>query len=271
MSHDVRGLSDPDRSVRLTVLDRLLLLLARDGDDDAVQALRAVVAGYRRFDTEIYTRALHDIGLFGDASLAGPLLDCLADADYGCQAWAATACGRLGIDAAGPLLIDLLAHPDGLAREAACQALGQLGDEAAIAPLAARLDDPAEFVRAAAGAALAEIGGQRALASLWGAFESRSYPRLGYVAAALAQFGPLVFDRLVQATRHDDPEMRFWAARALGSTGDPRASATLTRLVAEDDGVTRTGAHVRTAARTALKTLRRTGHRTSRDEETRQP
>lgn len=266
VSRDVRGLADQDRSVRLSVLDRLLLL-ARDGDHDAAQVLRAVVADYRRFDPEICTRALNQVCLFGDASLAGPLLDCLADAEYGCQAWAATACGRLGIDAAIPRLIDLLAHPDGLAREAACQALGQLGEETAIAALAARLDDPAEFVRAAAGAALAEIGGQGALASLWRAFESRSYPRMGYVAAALAQFGPLVFDRLALATRHEDPEMRFWAARALGSTGDPRAATILTRLAAEDDGVTRTGAHVRTAARTALKTLRRT----SSDEEIRQP
>ncbi|MFG3298761.1 HEAT repeat domain-containing protein [Micromonospora chersina] len=270
MSHDVRGLADPDRSVRLSVLDRLLLL-AGDGDDDGAQVLRAVVADYRRFDPEIYTRALNQVGLFGDASLAGPLLDCLADADYGCQAWAAGACGRLGIDAAVPLLIDLSAHPDGLAREAACRALGQLGEEAAIVALAARLDDPAEFVRAAAGAALAEIGGPRALASLWRAFESKSYPRMGYVAAALAQFGPLVFDRLVQATRHDDPELRFWAARALGSTGDPRADSILTRLAAEDDGVTRTGAHVRTAARTALRTLHRTERRTSSDDEIRQP
>ncbi|MET8233047.1 HEAT repeat domain-containing protein [Micromonospora sp. NPDC005298] len=62
---------------------------------------------------------------------------------------------------------------------------------------------------------------------------------------------------MVRATSHPDPEMRFWAARALGASGDERAAEVLTRLASDDHSTTRSGARVSTAAKTALKTLRR--------------
>ncbi|MEV7326643.1 HEAT repeat domain-containing protein [Micromonospora sp. NPDC093244] len=263
MPEELQPLTGPDRVLRGEALDRLVDLAA-GGDERAVQALRAVVAGYRQFDPEIYTRGLNRLWLFGDATLEEPLLVALADEQYGCQAWTARACGQLGIRAAEPLLIDLLEHPDGLTRESACQALGNLSSSAAIQPLTRRLDDPAEFVRAAASEALADIGSDDALTSLWAAFESRRFSRAGYLASALARFGPAVFERLVQATSHRDPEMRFWAARALGASGDERAAEVLTRLASDDHSTTGSGARVSTAAKTALKTLRRIHEREPR-------
>ncbi|MET8233048.1 HEAT repeat domain-containing protein [Micromonospora sp. NPDC005298] len=175
MPEELQQLTGPDRVLRGEALDRLVDLAA-GGDERAVRALRTVVAGYRQFDPEIYTRALNRLWLFGDATLEEPLLVALADEQYGCQAWTARACGQLGISAAEPLLIDLLEHPDGLTRESACQALGSLSSSAAIQPLTRRLDDPAEFVRAAASEALADIGSDDALAPC-GPRSSPSYSR----------------------------------------------------------------------------------------------
>ncbi|HEY0001310.1 MAG TPA: HEAT repeat domain-containing protein, partial [Actinoplanes sp.] len=50
---------------------------------------------------------------------------------------------------------------------------------------------------------------------------------------------------------------RYWAAVALGSTGDDRAVPTLERLMAADRGVTVFDGEVRAAAKKALRTLRR--------------
>jgi len=74
------------------------------GRDDATQALRGVVTGYREFDQEIQSRALNRLWAFSDGSLAEALSSALADADYGCQLWAAKACGELGIRAAEPAI-----------------------------------------------------------------------------------------------------------------------------------------------------------------------
>ncbi|MFI6265756.1 HEAT repeat domain-containing protein [Micromonospora sp. NPDC051006] len=236
---------------------RALLAGAERGDAASKQVLKEIVTGYRNFDPEIYSRALNLLVLFGDESLAEALLAALADQEYGCQAWAASGCGILRLQAAAPVLIDLLRHPDALVRESACEALGEIRDPTTITPLAQVLDDPAEHVRAAAAYALADIGDDDAIEQLWTALESPRRPvRAGYLSAALARPGTQTLDRLIQATSHDDPEVRFWAARALGATGDDRAEELLTHLAAEDHATVRTGAHVSTAAKKALKTLR---------------
>ncbi|WP_433284072.1 HEAT repeat domain-containing protein [Micromonospora sp. CA-244673] len=256
MHERLRELTDRDREVRLEAL-RVLLAGAEREDAAAKQVLREIVTGYRDFDPEIYTRALNLLVLFGDESLAEALCAALADEEYGCQAWGATGCATLRVQAAVPLLIDLLGHGDALARQWACEALGELGDRTAITPLAQVLDDPAEHVRAAAAHALADIGDDEAIEHLWNALESPRRPvRAGYLSAALAHPATRTFDRLIQATSHDDPEVRFWAARALGSTGDQRAEELLAHLAAEDHATVRTGAHVSTAAKKALKILR---------------
>ncbi|WP_422773125.1 HEAT repeat domain-containing protein [Plantactinospora sp. WMMC1484] len=249
-------LTASNRAGRVEALDGLLSRASHD-DEEARQLLREIVMNYRDFDSEIYGRALNQVWAFGDERLAESLFAALADADYGCQMWAATACGRLGIHAAEPLLIQLLEHPEGLVRESACDALGRIASSAAIDALTRRLDDPAEFVRAAASKALANVGTDDAVDTLWAAFLVRRYRRAGHLASALAQLGPRVCQRLVEATAHEDPEIRYWAARALGATGDDRAEPVLTRLAARDHATTATGAHVSTAAKRGLKTLHR--------------
>lgn len=189
------------------------------------------------------------------------MLAALADREYGCQYWTARACGRLGLREAAPMLIDLLGDPDGLTREAVCHALGQLGVPTAVGPLALRLEDSEDFVRAAAASALADVGDDESLTHLWVALEAQRSSRVGYLAAANARFSPRVFDRLVRASQHPDPDMRYWIARAFGSAGERRSADVLTALIADDTGITTWGARVATAAKDGLKTLRRAEER----------
>jgi HEAT repeat protein len=258
MSDDLEPLTDPDPARRVDALD-MLVDRAEAGNRDAIVALRGIVAGYRRFDLEIYARTLNRFWLLeGDEMLEEQLIVALADREYGGELWTAMVCGNLGFRSAEPLLIDLLDHPDSLTRQHVCRALAQLSSTRAIQPLARRLEDEAEHVRAAASVALADIGGEEALAHLWAAFQSHRFSRRGYpLAVAVGRFGPVAFERLAQAAFHEDAEMRFWAAQALGVTGDQRAVEILTRLATDDDGTTRTGAHVSTAAKKALKRLHR--------------
>ncbi|GEA86745.1 HEAT repeat domain-containing protein [Cellulomonas cellasea] len=249
-------LTHPDQEVRVEAVQGLVTL-AGYGDDEAREMLREVVTHYRDFDVEIYTRALNRVEVFGDARLAEPLLVALGDTDYGGKLWSATACGRLGVRAAEPLLVALLEHPDLMVREGACYALGDLGASTAVGALARSLDDESEYVRAAASEALAELGDDDAVEALWSAFRARRYRRPHYLAQALARCGPDIHDRLVEATAHDDPEIRFWAATALGATGDERFEPVLVRLAADDHATTPTGAHVSTGAKKALKSSRR--------------
>jgi len=131
------------------------------------------------------------------------------------------------------------------------------GDESVVPTLRSLLQDRSEPVRQRAADALAVIGDEAALAALWDAFEHRTYFRIGYLASALATFTPEVIPALLGATESDDPDTRYWAAVALGSTGDESVVPTLERLMAEDKGATVFDGWVSVAAKKALRTQRR--------------
>ncbi|HET6481025.1 MAG TPA: HEAT repeat domain-containing protein, partial [Actinoplanes sp.] len=147
--------------------------------------------------------------------------------------------------------------PQPMVRDEAVTALGRLGDAAAVPALRPLLGDPADWLRQRTADALARIGGDAARQALWDEFEHRRFPRIGYIASTLAMFTPEIVPRLVAAADSTDPDQRYWAAVALGSTGDDRAVPTLERLMAGDRGVTVFDGEVRTAAKKALRTLRR--------------
>jgi HEAT repeat protein len=254
---DLRLLQDGDLAAREESLYLLLDRVRTQRDESAAEALRTLVRDYRDYHRSLYTRALNQAAVFGDVSLEGPLLAALRDTRYNCQAWAAMGCTALGIRAAVPDLIALLDHPQWMAREQAVIGLGELGDAAVVGALVPLLRDPAEWMRQRAAEALAKIGGDAALAALWVEFEDRRYARIGYLASALARFTPDVIPMLCQAAASEDPDRRYWAAVALGSTGDDRAVPTLERLMAEDQGATVFDGLVSVAAKKGLRTLRR--------------
>ncbi|MFE9574985.1 HEAT repeat domain-containing protein [Nocardia sp. NPDC006044] len=253
---DARLLKDGDLDTREENL-RLLFVRAADGDASAKDVLCALVRDYPRYHRSLYSRALNRAAIFGDDTLKEPLLASLADTRYNCQAWAAMGCAALGFREAVPGLVALLDHPQEMARAEAVIALGALGDESVVPELAPLLGDSISGMRERTAEALGRIGGDAALAALWHEFEHRRYYRIGYIASALARFAPDILPRLIVAAGSDDPDQRYWAAVALGSTGDDRAVSTLERLMAEDRGSTVFDGMVSVAAKKGLRTLRR--------------
>ncbi|GAB2561307.1 HEAT repeat domain-containing protein [Nocardia heshunensis] len=234
-----------------------MLERADDGDTSAGEALRALVRDYPDYHRSLYSQALNHAAVFGDDSLEGPLLASLADSRYNCQAWAAMGCAALGFRDAVPGLVAMLDHPQEFARVQAVIALGTLGDESAVPALTPLLRDPIAGMRERVAETLGMIGGEVALAALWDEFDNRRYYRIGYIASALSTFTPDVIPRLCEAAGSDDPDQRYWAAVALGSTGDDRAVPTLERLMAHDRGSTVFDGMVSVAAKKGLRTLRR--------------
>lgn len=257
MSTDLDGLRDGDLDSREQHLYRLLER-ARDYDDPAaLAALHTLVRDYPDYHRSLYTRALNQAAVFADPALREPLLEALADTRYNCQAWAAMGCAAMDIREAVPQLIALLDHPQWMVVDESIKALGRLGDAAVVPALAPLLADDVEWVRQRAAEALVDIGGPAALEALWYEFEHRRFPRIGHIASALAEFAPEVIPRLIEAAADPDPNRRYWAAVALGSTGDGSVVSTLERLQAEDRGATVFDGEVRAAAKKALRTLRR--------------
>ncbi|GAA1359728.1 hypothetical protein GCM10009661_02310 [Catellatospora chokoriensis] len=254
---DQRALKDGDLDTREEHLYRLLDRAKADGDASALAALRALVRDYPNYHRSLYSRAMNQAEVFVDASLAEPLLAALADTRYNCQAWAAMGCAALRLPEAVPGLVALLERGDWMAQEQAVRALGSIGDESAVPALVPALWSEPEWLRERAADALASIGGEEALTALWEAFEHRGFTRIGYVASALSKFTPDVIPRLLAAADDDDPDLRYWAAVALGSTGDPSVVPTLERLMDQDKGQTVFDGWVSVAAKKALRTQRR--------------
>jgi hypothetical protein len=254
---DLQGLRSGDLETREAHVHQLLDRAGTHGDESAIAALQALVHDYRDFHRSLYSRALNHAAVFADPALQEPLLAALGDTGYNCQAWAAMGCAAMDVRAAVPQLVTLLDHPQWMVRAETVTALGRLGDASVVPALRPLLGDQADWLRQRTAEALARIGGEAALEALWHEFEHRRFPRIGYLASNLALFAPEVVPRLLAAADSADPDQRYWAAVALGSTGDERTVPTLERLLADDRGVTVFDGEVRTAAKKALRTLRR--------------
>jgi HEAT repeat protein len=254
---DLQGLRSGDLATREEHLYQLLDRIRAHGDESAIAALHVLVRDYRDFHRSLYTRAMNQAAVFADDGLQEPLLAALGDIQYNCQAWAAKGCAAMDVRAAVPQLVALLDHPQWIVRDETVAALGRLGDASVVPALRPLLGDRADWLRQRTADALARIGGDAALDALWHEFEHRRFPRIGYLASALALFTPQVLPRLLTAADSTDPDQRYWAAIALGSTGDNRVVPTLERLMADDHGVTVFDGEVRTAAKKARRTLRR--------------
>ncbi|MET0422799.1 MAG: HEAT repeat domain-containing protein [Actinoplanes sp.] len=254
---DLHGLQSGTLETREAHVYDLLDRARTHGDESALAALHTLVRDYPDFHRSLYTRAMNQAAVFADPALQEPLLAALGDTRYNCQAWAAMGCGVMAVKAAVPQLIGLLDHPQWMVRDEAVIALGRIGDASAVPALRPLLGDEADWLRQRTADALARIGGEAALEALWHEFEHRQFPRIGYLASTLALFTPEVVPRLLAAADSPDPDQRYWAAVALGSTGDSQVVPTLERLMAGDKGVTVFDGEVRTAAKKALRTLRR--------------
>lgn len=260
-------LRDPDRDTRVDAW-RELLAQAQEHQQVAREALRDVIVNYRDYDSEIFTRTLCWVQLLDSPEVREALLSALLEFEELqplTQSFVGRTCAQLGMPEGEPYLLRLLHHTDRLARLNSAEALGQLGSEEAVPTLAAWLHDPDEYFRQEAEQALARIDTHDAVEALWAAFLTCQFDRAHHVAAALGRLtksatdGPDLFARLLHAAQNPQPDIRYWAAKALGASGNPAARKTLTALTT-DSSKTRSGASVAAGAKQGLKTLDRLTH-----------
>jgi HEAT repeat protein len=147
-----------------------------------------------------------------------------------------------------PVLLAALAHPS--RRRGAVIALGRLG-AARCDPLAALLDDDDAEVRLAAAEGLARCASaevaEQVAARLHVETDRRVLRALMHAVAHTR--GPTAVEALAGWLRHDEPALRFDAARALGESGDATALPHLLGALDDSDD------SVRAAALSALGTL----------------
>jgi HEAT repeat protein len=226
---------DFDRAVR-SVVDQITEEL-RDRAVADVNALRA--AGRLSWDGLLAVLADRSAGedrlraawLLGrlDGSALAPLLIALADPDHALRAEAARALGSLDSPEAIPALVQALRHDaDAATREAAAWALGLIGTDDVIDPLLESLADSAETP---------SVRGQAA-ESLSGARNARAIPSL------------------IAALDDPSPEVRYWAAFALGELSAQDALPALERLAANDTAIADRHGSVADEARAAIAIIR---------------
>lgn len=160
----------------------------------------------------------------------------LIDADPARRAGAAEALGKLGGEGAILALTERL--DDGVpgVRMAACAALGQLADPTAATSLLPLLDDPEPDVVCSAARALGQIGNPAAATFLAQRLSQPGQPVLvrRALAAALVHAGhPDAQPQLLAALNDEDPQVRAYAADALGHVGTELAVAPLAGLKAD--------------------------------------
>lgn len=173
-------------------------------------------------------RACWVLSRLGDRRALRHLLAALNDPDPQLRAEAARSIGTFDSPRAVPFLARTLrGDPDGDTRLAAAYALGLINGERAIDALLEAVTDVGEAARV------------RGMAAEALARTARAVPTL---IAALAD--PLV-------------EVRFWAAFALGQTGDPAALPALERLAATDDVVLPGWGTVKQEAAAAIEIIRK--------------
>lgn len=128
--------------------------------------------------------------------------------------------------------------------------IAQLGEQGVVEAVEPLMNEVLrnEYHSGAAIAALGRIGDPRAIGVL---IQSFRYQNLGWMAKdALVRIGPQAIEPLIEALRHENPDIRFVAARTLGELRDPRAIEPLQTMIEQDPDDTN-----RQAARHTLKTL----------------
>jgi HEAT repeat protein len=186
------------------------------------------------------------------------LVKALGDHDPLRRAGAAEAMGYQGGEAAAVTLCKQLSDNDPRVRSAAALALGDLADPTAVPCLLPLLDDQDAAARCAVASALGRIGSNTAARPLADALSRPGQPllvRRALAAALIHAAHPETQPELLSALSDADPQVRGYAAEALGQIGDETSSAALTTACA-DQGALIQGT-VGERARKALAALER--------------
>lgn len=226
--------------------DGIVALIKALGDDEEIVAWHAAEALASQEPGRVF----------------GPLEMALDDDDPVRRTGAAQALGKLGGDAAVAVLRRKLSDPEPRVRAAVAAALGQIGDPGLAEALLPLIDDPdPEAVRAAA-RALGQTGNTVAACPMAAALIQPGQDLLvrRALAAALAHIPhPDAQEPLLQALKDTDPQVRAYAASALGQVGNEQAHTPLQELTADKSRLVK--GTVSDRAKRALELLERRGRR----------
>lgn len=170
-----------------------------------------------------------------------------------------------GKEITAELFLEFLSHPS-FYRSDVVRIVGNYRREDFVWIFGVALNDRSEYVRREAAQALAKINSDSALEILGDAFFSNVIERPDYIANAISEFGQRGFDFLLKGTKSKSPNIRYYSARFLGSTGFEAAKIVLEKMEKEDNEKTSFGGLVSTAARKSLKTYNKILERNSKTE-----
>lgn len=171
-----------------------------------------------------------------------------------------------GKDVSVELLLECLANPYQYIRIRAIESVKDYEREDFTIIYGVALNDKCDSVVAEAAEALAKINSDKALEVLSNAFFEGDIERPYHIANAISEFGQRGFDVLVKGTTNPLPNIRYYSARFLGSTGFEAAKEILEKMEKEDNEKTSFGGLVSTAARKSLKTYHKLLERKSKTE-----
>lgn len=251
-------LNDADQAVQINAIRSIGLWGSRVNSPSlmqpATQALLVLVE--QTDDPMLLDRGFISLGEIGDRQSIDWCLSQLINQPRS-RLCAAAALGMLKAEQARPWLLQILADQSEvpIVRTTCIEALSQLiFDPPTNQALIVALEDSEAEVREKAGLALCQLGDFSAFEPLWAYIRRETAIKPSQVAHSLALFGDQAFAPTLAYLNDPDPNLRYWAALALGMFHDPRAIPALVALL-NDQAQTYTRALVASAARKALNRL----------------
>jgi HEAT repeat protein len=202
----------------------------------STEAIAALIAALADPDPFVRWKAATALANQDVTCVFHALTDVLTEGQPLQRAGAAEALGRIGGEAATNALCKQVNDPEPGVRRALASALGQIGDPTTAVELAPLLEDADVAVQCAAARALGQIASPGTAAPLAAALARPGQPlllRRALAAALTRAHHPDAQPALLAALADPDPQVRGYAARALGHIGNEVAHDRLAGLLAD--------------------------------------
>lgn len=227
--HLMKALGDPNADVRLTVIESLGMLRARE----AVGKLSDILS--KDTDPRLRHSAAISLAYIGDPAAGPALTGALKDAHPGVRYAAVQAIGAVKYAAAEDTLIKLLQDSDGNMRRSAVSALGELRSAKAVGGLKRALEDKDKHVKLAAIQALGEIGNTSAAGDLRKSLEDPDDEIKMAAALALAKMADASgLGAAHEYVKSPDQLLKRQAIEVIVTAGDAKSLALLDELYAAE-------------------------------------
>lgn len=202
----------------------------------STEAIAALIAALADPDPFVRWKAATALANQDVTCVFHALTDALVEGQPRQRAGAAEALGRIGGEAATNALCKQVNDPEPDVRRALASALGQIADPTTAVELVPMLEDDNVEVRCAAARALGQIASPGAAAPLAEALARPGQPllvRRALAAALTRAHHPDAQPALLAALTDPDPQVRGYAARALGHIGNEAAHDRLAGLLTD--------------------------------------